>query len=125
MTTWRDLEVWKQTHSLVLEIYKLTAEFPKSETYTLVDQLKRASYSIPSNIVEGNSRNTTKDYLNFLYNARGSLEEVRYFLFLSFELHFIDEDKYTVLEEKYEAASKMLNGLIKSLKSNLPFRGKD
>lgn len=49
MANWRDLKVWKETHSLVLEIYKLTAGFPKSETYGLVDQLKRASSSVPAN----------------------------------------------------------------------------
>ena len=65
MANWRNLKVWKETHNLVLEIYKVTSGFPKSETYGLVDQLKRASYSVPANIVEGNSRNTTKDYLSY------------------------------------------------------------
>ena len=75
---WKELEVWKITHQLVLEIYRVTANFPKSETYGLVDQLKRAAYSVPANIVEGQSRHTTKEYLLFLYNARGFLGEVRY-----------------------------------------------
>ena len=115
---WRKLKVWQESHNLVLEIYRVTSAFPKSETYGLVNQLKRASYSIPANIVEGQSRNTTKEYLQFLYNARGSLEEVRYFLFLSFDLKFLSETVYEKLEKRYESASKMLNGLIKSLKSN-------
>ena len=97
----------------------MTAGFPKSEMYGLVDQLKRAAYSIPANIVEGQSRNTTKEYLQFLYNSRGSLEEVRYFLFLSYNLNFLKENEYKELEQKYESASKMLNGLIKSLRSKL------
>ena len=113
---WKELEVWKITHQLVLEIYRVTANFPKSETYGLVDQLKRAAYSVPANIVEGQSRHTTKEYLLFLYNARGSLEEVRYFLLLSHDLGFLDENIYQALEKRYESASKMLNGLIKSLK---------
>lgn len=116
---WKKLKVWQETHSLVLEIYKVTTSFPKSETYALVSQLKRAAYSVPANIVEGQSRNTTKEYLQFLYNARGSLEEVRYFLLLSFDLKILKENKYKELEQKYESASKMLNGLIKSLRSKM------
>ena len=116
---WKKLKVWEETHSLVLEIYRVTTSFPKSETYGLIDQLKRAAYSVPSNIVEGQSRNTTKEYLHFLHNARGSLEEVRYFLLLSFYLKFLKENKYKDLEQKYESASKMLNGLIKSIKLKL------
>jgi len=115
---WRKLKVWQEAHSLVLEIYRVTSNFPKSEAYGLVDQLKRASYSIPANIVEGQSKNTTKEYIQFLYNARGSLEEVRYFLFLSFDLKFLPENKYKELELRYESVSKMLNGLIKSLKTS-------
>jgi four helix bundle protein len=116
---WKKLKVWQETHRLVLEIYKVTSSFPKSETYGLVDQLKRSAYSVPANIVEGQSRNTTKEYIHFLYNARGSLEEVRYFLLLSYDLSFLNENIYHELERKYESASKMLNGLIKSIKSKL------
>jgi four helix bundle protein len=116
---WKKLKVWQETHRLVLEIYKVTASFPQSEIYGLVTQLKRAAYSVPSNIVEGQSRNTTKEYLQFLYNSRGSLEEVRYFLLLSKDLDFINADVYENLEGRYEGASKMLNGLIKSLRAKV------
>ena len=116
-THWRDLKVWQKTHELVLKIYQVTQGFPRSEIYGLVDQLKRAAYSAPANIVEGQSRNTTKEYLQFLYNARGSIEEVRYFLLLSKELGFLSAEAYDSLETEYETASKMLNGLIKSLKA--------
>jgi four helix bundle protein len=114
---WKKLKVWQETHKLVLEIYKLTASFPQSEIYGLVNQLKRAASSVPANIVEGQSRNTTKDYLHFLYNSRGSLEEVRYFLLLARDLGFLSADSYEVIEKGYESASKMLNGLIKSLRA--------
>ena len=116
---WRDLDIWKKTHNLVLEVYETTSSFPKSEIYSLVDQLKRAAASVPANIVEGQSRNTTKEYLSFLYNARGSPEEVRYFLLLSYDLNFLKDEDYKKLENDYETASKMLNGLIKSLKKKL------
>ena len=68
-------------------------------------------------IVEGQSRNTTKEYLYFLHNARGSVEEVRYFILLSKDLEFINDDIYQKIESEYETISKMLNGLIKSLKT--------
>jgi four helix bundle protein len=116
---WKDLEVWKKAHELVLKLYDATKSFPKNESYALNDQIKRASYSVPANIVEGQSRNTTKEYLQFLYNARGSLEEVRYFLLLSKDLLYITTDKYESLERDSETLSKMLNGLIKSLISKL------
>jgi four helix bundle protein len=116
---WRNLDVWEKTHELVLEIYKVTAKFPKSEMYGLSNQLKRAASSVPANVVEGQSRQTTKEYIQFLYNARGSLEEVRYFLFLSLKLSFLEEDTYKELEDRYESASRMLNGLIKSLRAKL------
>jgi four helix bundle protein len=114
---WKGLRVWQETHQLVIDIYKMTQSFPKTEIYGLVDQLKRASFSVPANIVEGQSRNTTKDYLKFLYNSRGSLEEVRYFLLLAHDLKFISEKMYQEVETKYESSSKMLNSLISSLKS--------
>ena len=113
---WRDLKVWQESHQLVLEIYRVTASFPKTETYGLVDQLKRASYSVPANIVEGQSRNTTKDYLHFLFNARGSLEETRYFLLLSKDLDYLNEETYINLENRYSLISRMLNKMISSLK---------
>lgn len=99
-----------------LNIYEITKRFPNEEKYRLTDQLIRASYSIPSNIVEGNNRNTTKDYISFLYNARGSASEVKYFLLLSKDLVYIDITTYEELKEKIEIVTKKLNSLIKSLK---------
>ncbi len=58
---WKDLEVWKKAHMLVLEIYKVTSAYPNTERYGLIDQIRRASYSVTANIVEGQSRNTIKD----------------------------------------------------------------
>jgi len=117
---WRDLKVWQRAHNLVLDVYKLSALFPAEERYGLVSQLKRSVVSIAANIVEGQSRNTTKEYLSFLYKARGSLEETRYHLLLTKDLEFIDRDKYEILEAKCEEISKMLNSLIQSLKKLNP-----
>lgn len=88
MLHWKDLKVWQKAHALVLDVYKVTKEFPKEEMFGLASQLRRSAASIPANIVEGQSRNTTKEYLQFLYNARGSIEETRYHLLLSKELDY-------------------------------------
>ena len=116
---WKDLDVWKKSHELTLRVYDATKVFPKNEAYSLTDQLRRASSSVPANIVEGQSRNTTKEYLQFLYTSRGSLEEVRYFLLLSKDLGYLEQEAYQSLEGDGEVLSKMLNGLIKSLVSKL------
>lgn len=82
-----------------------------------MDQLCRAAASVPANIVEGQSRQTTREYIQFLYNARGSLEETRYHLLLAKDLGFLKEDDYNALETEYKIVSKMLNRLIQSLKA--------
>ena len=80
---YKDLNVWKDSIDLVENIYKLVNTFPKEEVYALTDQLKRASVSIPSNIAEGSNRNTTKEFIQFLYIALGSASEVETQLIIS------------------------------------------
>lgn len=116
---WKDLEVWKKAHALVLEIYRLTAQFPPQEKFGLVNQLRRSASSIPANIAEGHGKNTTREYASFLYNARGSIEETRYFLLLARDLNYLPREAYQRVEAAYEEVSKMLNGLIKSLKAGI------
>lgn len=115
MNHWKELLVWRKSHELVLLIYEVVATFPKNEQYALADQIKRAAASVPANIVEGHSRNSQKDFLRFLYIARGSLEELRYFLLLSRDLQYMVDTKYNELEATCTQTSKLLNGLIKSL----------
>ncbi len=116
MLGWRKLEVWKKAHQLVLDIYTATKTFPTEERFRLTDQLCRSVISTPANIVEGQSRQTTKEYLQFLYNARGSLEETRYYLILAKDLKYLSDEECKCLEESCEVISKMLNSLILSLK---------
>jgi four helix bundle protein len=113
---WKHLKVWQHAHELVMEIYRCTADFPRGEQFGVSGQLRRVAYSVASNIVEGQSRNTTKEYMQFLYNARGSVEEARYFLLLSRDPGYLKEQLFAELESRYEHVSRLLNGLIKSLK---------
>ena len=114
--SWKELEVFKKSHTLTLEIYKTTASFPKSETYGIISQIRRTAYSVPINIIEGKSRKNTKEFMQFLNISNASLAEVRYFLLLSKDLRYIDEDSFFKLERQCEEISKMLNSFINSLR---------
>jgi four helix bundle protein len=113
---WKDLIVWKKAHQLILNLYTITATFPESERYNLISQIRRASTSIATNIVEGHDRSSKNDFIRFLYISRGSLEEVRYLMFLAMELKFVDPEQYSEFEKLSSELSIMLNKLIKSLK---------
>lgn len=114
-----DLRVWQEGHALVLETYKLKKKFPKEEIYILVPQIIRAAISVPANITEGFYRNTTKEFIQFLYVARGSIGEVIYYLALAKDLKYIDEQTYQSLRERYNNLAKSINALIRSLKQKL------
>ncbi|MDO8497662.1 MAG: four helix bundle protein [bacterium] len=111
------LEVWKKAHQLVLLIYKVTQHFPREEKYGLVDQMRRAGVSIVANIVEGNIRQYKKEFLQFLYVSKGSLEELRYFTILSYDLKYISLIEKEELTGIQTECGKLLNGFIKYLKS--------
>lgn len=114
--TFRDLIVWQKSHDLTLEIYRITSKFPAEERYGLTSQLRRAAYSIPSNIVEGHSRKSRKEFLQFLNIAKGSLEELKYFIILSSDLKYLDDITKYKLEEQSEEVSKILYSFTNSLK---------
>ena len=111
------LKVYHEAHLLVIEIYKATKSFPRHELFGLVGQIRRASISVGANIVEGNSRNHKKEFIQFLYLSNGSLEEVKYYLILSKDLGYLNESQYKDLQDKAENISKIINGLIRYLKS--------
>ncbi len=111
--TFFELEVWKKSHKFVLEIYILTKDFPKEEFYGLTSQIRRASISIPANIAEGYKRKGKADKIRFYNISQSSLEEVKYFLFLSKELGYINNE--TKLTNIAEEISKMLDMYIKQI----------
>lgn len=103
--TFQDLLVWQKAHAFVLEAYSLTATFPKSETYGLASQMRRAAVSIPANIAEGFRRRSKADKARFLNMAEGSVEECRYFLILTKDLGYGDTQS---LIAALEEVSKLL-----------------
>jgi len=111
-----EVPVWQQSHKLVLKVYKIVSNFPKSEVYGITSQLRRASSSIPANITEGFYRGTTKQLIQFLYIARASLGEVVYYLRLSRDLKYLKSKEYNHLTELSRDVGKQLNGWINSLK---------
>ena len=116
--THKDLDAWKISVELVTEIYQLTGNYPKDEIFGLTNQMCRASISIPSNIAEGAARNSQKEFIQFLYIALGSQQELDTQLLISRNLNFITEDSYNQITDKVQTVGKLLNGLIKYLKSN-------
>ena len=115
--SFEDLLVWKKAHLLTLDIYKITNSFPKSEQFGLTSQMRRAAYSVPSNIAEGFAKNGVKDKLRFYNIAQGSLQELKYFVLLSSDLNY--RESFASLSDLVNEVGKMLNGYISKIKSNL------
>ena len=115
--TFFELEVWQKAHQLVLEIYKITQDFPQSELFGITSQVRRASSSIPANIAEGYQRIGRADKIRFYNIAQASLEEVKYYLFLSRDLGYINN--YTKLKNMTEEVSKMLDAYIRKIQSKI------
>lgn len=118
MSGYKELNVWKQSYSLVLLVYTLTKLFPKDEVYGLTSQMRRASVSIPSNISEGSKRSSKKDFCQFLRIAQGSGAELETQLLLSKDLNYISDKEYTEANLLLEGTMKMLTGLINKLSTS-------
>jgi four helix bundle protein len=115
--SYTQLEVWKVARELVKDIYLLTQEFPKEELFSLTNQIRRASISVPSNIAEGIGRNSDKGTIQFLYIAKGSLYEIETQVFLAYDLKYIDEIKTIFIQDKIEKCRRLLYGLINYYKN--------
>jgi len=113
ITNFRDLIVWQKAHKLTLDIYGITAEFPKFEEYGLSSQMRRSASSVPTNVAEGFKRKSDKDSLRFYNMSECSLEELKYQLILSKDLGYITKVQFESLNEQAEEVSKLLNGWIK------------
>lgn len=113
---YEDLRIWQEGHRLTKEIYKITSKFPRDETFGVVSQLRRCTSSVPANIVEGYYRDTTKELIKFLFNARGSAGEATYFLLLAYELKYVSKSKYESLRSDYEKLLASISSLINKLR---------
>ena len=111
---YRELDVWKISMELCEQVYGLVRQFPSDERYALGDQLRRAAVSIPSNIAEGNGRDSKSDYARFLSIARGSLFEVQTQLELAERLNYVTVSEG--LKESITRISKMLYSMTRKLR---------
>lgn len=119
MQDYKKYKVWQKSHELVLELYKTTHSFPKSEQFNLISQINRAAISIPTNIAEGCGRETQKELIRFLYISSGSAHEIDYLITVSNELGFITNEKSKQLLSKINEIKKMLYALINTIKKSL------
>jgi len=117
MQNYKELKVWEKSHQLVLEIYRVTAKFPKEEIFGITSQVRRAAASIPANIAEGCGKNTQLDLAKFLNISLGSANETDYFLLLSKDLKYISETEFLELENSINAIKAMLINLITKVRS--------
>ncbi len=109
-----DLVAWRKNHELVIEIYKVTKNFPREEVFGLTDQLRRAAVSITSNIAEGFGRRTIADKTHFYDMARGSLNEIKNQLLISHDVGYLDKEQFSGLALQADECGKILYGLIKA-----------
>ena len=113
---YKDMKVWQKSMDLVEEIYRITSFLPKEEQYGLVSQMRRAAVSIPSNIAEGQSRHTVREYVNFLYVSEGSKSELDTQLEICLRLGFLDTNQIEKSRQLCNEIGKMLYSLIGRLK---------
>lgn len=111
-----DLNVWKEGHKLVLMLYNVTNNFPQSEKYSLIDQMRRAVVSITSNIAEGFGRQSYKEKIQFYYLSQGSLIELKNQLLISRDVGYFNNETYLDIKNQADICHKLLQGIIRSSK---------
>ena len=116
MQDFRKLKVWQKSHCLVLEVYAVSAQFPRAETFGVSTQVRRAAVSIAANIAEGSARSSDKEFGRFLYISLGSASELEYFAILIADLGFSKEDDAKRIQESASEIKRMLAGLIGRLR---------
>ena len=118
MKDFRQLKVWQKSHQLTLAVYKLTASFPREETYGLSAQIRRASSSISANLAEGCGRNGDAELARYCSIASGSASELEYHLLLAHDLKFIKADEYALLAQRVIELKRMLAALFQKLNAD-------
>ena len=113
-----DIEAWKMAREITKMIYQISSSVNFSKDFALVNQIRRASVSIISNIAEGFERNGDKEFVQFLTIAKGSCGEVRAQLYVALDQNYIDEGQFIIIKNKLAETSRMLSGLIKYLQQS-------
>ena len=122
--TYKDLNVYKKSDTLVLDMYQITNKLPIEERFGLISQIKRASLSIPLNIAEGyGKRSSTMEFKRYLAMAKGSCNELQVLLDLCNDLEYISQEEHKTISERYDEVGKMLYGMLE--KWNKPSGEKD
>ena len=112
----KNIKAWQHADDLAVLVYSKTRSFPKEELYGITSQLRRAAVSVPTNIAEGASREHKREYVHFLYVARGSIAEAEYLLHLSRRIGYLQDNEYKKAEDLRKETAKTLQGLINSVK---------
>ncbi|MDO8536733.1 MAG: four helix bundle protein [bacterium] len=113
ITTFTEIIAWQKAHALVLEIYKITEEYPDNEKFGLVSQTRRCAVSVPSNIAEGFKRKSKNDSIHFYNIAEASLEELKYQTLLAHDLGYISKREYASLAQLLDETGKLIHGWSK------------
>jgi four helix bundle protein len=119
MQNYKELRVWEKAHLFTLKVYQASKLFPKDEIYSLTNQLRRAASSIPANIAEGCGKNSQQEFAHFLNIALGSANESEYFLILSKDLKYLEEEKFSELANAINEIKAMLISLISKVRNEL------
>jgi four helix bundle protein len=119
MKDFHNLKVWEKAHKLTLMIYQVTKEFPKDELYGLINQMRRSSASIPTNIAEGCGRDSQADMTRFFQMAMGSSSELEYQLILAHDLQYLNEKDFLELSTELSEMRRMLNAFIQKIKHDM------
>jgi four helix bundle protein len=114
--SYQDLEVWQKAMELAEEVYRITKDFPKEELFGLTSQMRRAATSVPANIAEGWARRGTKEFLQFLNIASGSLRELETYLLLAERIGIVNQARAQALLQTLEILSKQMVNLQRSLR---------
>lgn len=117
MRDFKKYDIWQLSHSLTLEVYKTSSNFPKEELFSLTSQLRRSVLSIPTNISEGCGRNSDKEFNQFLNIALGSANETEYLLILSKDLGYLSNEKFEILETQVNTIKSKIYKLKEKLTS--------
>lgn len=117
MKDFHSLTVWQKSHQFTLDVYAITRNYPKDETFGLTSQIRRSSSSIATNIAEGCGRGSDADFARFLQMAMGSASESEYQILLSRDLNYIDDNTFKQMNDKVTEIKRMLSSLINKTKA--------